>query len=121
MRDIGLQPDTELAPADQAVKYLLDRIQNDANLRYHMLHTQAFTLLVEAEAARLGMPIDAVRDKREQDAQPDYARRRPDLVEARAALKRLLVAARDVVEDFLSQSKMTALEQAAVDAERWCP
>lgn len=46
-----------------AIKYILDRIQRDADLRHHMIHTEAFRLLCAAEAAALG--VDA--EQHEQD------------------------------------------------------
>lgn len=38
-----------------AIKYILDRIQRDADLRHHMIHTEAFRRLCAAEAAALGV------------------------------------------------------------------
>lgn len=64
MRDGDVRRDGTLGRADRAVKYLLDRIQYDNNLRYYMLGTEAMALLVEAEAARLGLPYAQVNAER---------------------------------------------------------
>ena len=54
----------ELTVADRAIKYILDRIQHDANLRWYMINTQAHALLVEAEAKRLGVSSDELMSDR---------------------------------------------------------
>lgn len=64
MKDGDVRPDDSLGSADRAVKYLLDRVQHDANLRWYMLHTQAYQLLLDAEAARRGMSPEAVELER---------------------------------------------------------
>jgi hypothetical protein len=60
MTDEGLATQPQLSPAEAAVNYVLRRIRVDANLRYHMLHTEAFSLLCDAEAARTGKSRDTI-------------------------------------------------------------
>jgi hypothetical protein len=72
---------TELSPTDKAVKYLLDAVQQDPDLAHVMLHTQGHALLIEAEAVRLGEPVEAVEARRTQDRQPAYRRRLARVVE----------------------------------------
>jgi hypothetical protein len=54
MRDEGelVDPNQPLSRSERAVLYTLRRIRLDANLRYYMLHTEAFQLLCEAESDR---------------------------------------------------------------------
>jgi hypothetical protein len=54
MKDEGIiiDPDQPLSTSERAVLYLLRRIRLDANLRWYMLHTEAFQLLCEAESQR---------------------------------------------------------------------
>lgn len=49
--------------ADNAVAYLLDRIQDDGRLAYYFGHTESLKLLCEAHAAANG--LDAETFKRE--------------------------------------------------------
>lgn len=57
--------DPDLTKADEAVKYVLDRAQTDADLGYLIgPGTQTFEMLCAAEAARTGEPIEAVKAKR---------------------------------------------------------
>lgn len=79
----------ELSHAYDAVRYLLDRIQTDPDLRYHMLHTQAMALLCAAEASHLGKSWVEVLNLRCEDLQPAYDRREPQLVEARKRIEEL--------------------------------
>lgn len=72
-----------LSPADSAVKYLLDRIQHDVDLRWHLVGTQAFHLLCAAEAAYLGDSVEAVEGRRSIDLTPEHHRREPEIVRLR--------------------------------------
>lgn len=62
MRDEGNLTDSKesLTPHERAVLYMLQRVRLDANLRHYMLHTEAFALLCEAEALRIGTTAEAV-------------------------------------------------------------
>jgi hypothetical protein len=60
MKDEGLATAAELPDAEAAVNYLLQRVQVDADLRWHMLGTEAFHRLCVAEAKRTGMPVGAI-------------------------------------------------------------
>lgn len=60
MKDENLATAPGLSPAEAAVSYLLRRIQADADLRWHMVGTEAFARLCAAEAARTGESADAV-------------------------------------------------------------
>lgn len=93
MQDHGDYTDRTLSPADTAVKYALDRMQRDPDLRYRLVGTQLFALLCEAEAARLGEYVEDVRERRLLDLSTpndrlDFARRQalaeagPELLEA---------------------------------------
>jgi hypothetical protein len=97
MRDTGLTAEPTIPLADRAVKYLLDRVQHDPDLRYYCgPGTQAWHLLCWAEAARTGEPIEKVEAERARDLQPDYDRRKPRVVELETELKSL----RTKLEDF---------------------
>lgn len=68
--------------ADQAVNYILDRIQTDPDVYYYLgPGTESFALLCAAEAARTGEPTDEVRKRRRKDLQPEYRRRQAKVVE----------------------------------------
>lgn len=71
-------------PVYGAVRYLLDRVQTDPDLRYLLLGSEAFARLCQAEAHATGRPLGEVRSARERDAQPAHRRREPDVL----ALKR---------------------------------
>lgn len=60
MADWGDYTNHNLAPADKAVAYLLERARRDPDLRWLLLGTQAFALLCEAEAVRSGRTRDEV-------------------------------------------------------------
>lgn len=87
MPDHGLRADEKLSPADRAVKYLLNRIQSDADLRWVCgWGTQSFALLCEAEAARTGESVDDVERRRQQIT---YDHRLPEVLRLRKELERL--------------------------------
>ena len=76
--------------ADQAVKYILDRIQTDPDLRYYMgSMTESFRLLCLAEAEFTGKRLDQVEAERKRDLQPEYRKRRPEIVELKEKLEAL--------------------------------
>lgn len=52
------------AKAKEAIRYALDRVQTDADFRWHMLDTQTMRLLVQAEAAIRGEEEEAVMQRR---------------------------------------------------------
>ena len=87
MRDVGLTANHSLSPADAAVKYLLDRIQHDPDLRWLMLHSEAFYLLCAAEAARTGETLEVVEARRVLDLQPPHDQREPEVVRLRSKLE----------------------------------
>ena len=73
-----------------AVKYTLDRIQEDPNLRYYAGYsTQVFYLLVRAEAAYLGASVEAIEQARRIDTQPAYRKTQPDALRLRDQLDAL--------------------------------
>lgn len=55
MADGDVREDRTLSMPARAIKYILDRVQVDANLRHYLLHTQAHALLIAAEAEQLGV------------------------------------------------------------------
>lgn len=85
MPDHGDTTDLALPPDARAVKYVLDRIQRDPDLRDYMLGTQAFALLIAAEAERLGVPAAEVEARR----LGQLERRTPDVVALRDEVERL--------------------------------
>jgi len=61
-----------------AVRYVLNRAQNDPEFRWHMLMTEAHTRLIRAEAAHLGRTEQDVREAREKDLQSEHGKRAAD-------------------------------------------
>ena len=58
-----------------AVGYLLTRCQTDPDLAYYLSpETEAWQRLTAAEAAHLGRDVEAHRQDRRQDRQPEYRR-----------------------------------------------
>lgn len=62
MRDEAIAIAPHLSAAEAAVIYVLKRVKVDADLRHHMLHTEAFSRLCQAEAAQIGKTEDEVMD-----------------------------------------------------------
>lgn len=74
----------------QAVKYMLDRIQDNPDVRYYCgFGTQMFYLLIRAEAAELGKPLAEVEVARRQDTQPSYRRREAEVLRLRDQMDEL--------------------------------
>jgi len=105
MIDEALRTAPTLSPAEAAVSYILQRIRVDANLRYHMLHTEAFGRLCAADALRTG--------KTEEEAMTTYStpaehcrNDKPQLIELRNGIEKAInlmsdghtSSARDVLE-----------------------
>ena len=64
-----------------AVKHTLDQIQENPDVRYYCgWGTQIFYLLIRAEAAHLGKPLEQVEAARRIDRQPSYRRREPEVL-----------------------------------------
>ncbi len=64
-----------------AIKYTLDRIQEDPDVRHQIgPGAEVFRLLCLAEAAYTGRPVADVEEVRSVDTQPPHRRRRPDVV-----------------------------------------
>lgn len=79
-----------MTAADQAVKYILDRIQTDPDLRRVAgPMTETFHLLCVAEAEFSGARLDQVEAKRKVDLQPEYRKRRAQVLELREQLEAL--------------------------------
>lgn len=73
--------DKQMTAADVAVRYILDRIQTDPDLYYYAgRFTQTFYLLCAAEAEFTGKPIDDVEKYRDRDLQPEYRKRRAEVL-----------------------------------------
>jgi hypothetical protein len=90
MPDMGLTPDAQLSPADQAVKYLLDRVQHDPDLRWLCgVGTQSFRLLILAEAARTGETEEAVLLRRRRNLLPAHHRQEPEVLQRRREVQAL--------------------------------
>jgi hypothetical protein len=116
MADFGDYSDPDLPPAERAVKYLLDRVRRDPDLRWLLLGTQAFALLCEAEAARTGWTRPTVEGfyaapfAHKDAKRPARLELYPDLVEACEATLRggsaaEWEAARDLVRAVLEKAK----------------
>lgn len=89
-----------MSPADEAVSYMLARIQVDADLRWLMLHTEAFAKLCQAEGHRTGETPEMVGSRRSIDLRPKYRRRDPRLPLALKHLEAIVNAARLVLDRF---------------------
>jgi hypothetical protein len=89
MRDEALTTPPHLSNSEAAVLYLLKRIRVDADLRYHMLGTEAFERLCSAEALRAGKLLDDIIDLYSTPA--DHCRDdKPRLPETLAGLEELV-------------------------------
>lgn len=65
--------------AMKAVRHMLDQIQQRPDLMYYLAHTEAHSLLCQAEAEGLGIgDWREVEEVRLRDSQPSYRRRAPD-------------------------------------------
>lgn len=60
MHDVAIQAPAGLTAAEGAVAYLVQRLKADADLRHHMLHTEAMAWLFAAESLRTGTPAEAM-------------------------------------------------------------
>ncbi len=99
MRDYGLTPDPRLQPADRAVSYLLTRLQFDADLRWLLAGTEAYRLLIDAEAHRLGQTPDQVLARRKEDLRAPDDRDPPRIPRLREQRDALLQALQDLFEE----------------------
>lgn len=99
-----------MTPSDEAVVYMLRRIQIDPDLRWMMLHTEAFAKLIAAQAARTGAPIENVEAQWSIDRQPEYRKFKPRIPEFRRIIAELKHHCReklngdDVVNDLLEEA-----------------
>jgi len=67
-----------------AVSHTLDQIQVNPDVHYYCgWGTQIFYLLVKAEAACLGKPLDEVEKERRKDRQPAHRRREAEVLRLR--------------------------------------
>jgi hypothetical protein len=73
-----------------AVKHTLDQIQENPDVHYYCgWGTQIFYLLIRAEAAHLGKPLEEIETERRKDRQPSYRRRKPEVLRLRDKLDEL--------------------------------
>lgn len=80
-----------------AVRYALDRIQVDPDVRYYCgWGTEIFRRLCLAEAEHRGVPLEEVEKERSRDLQPEHRKRDPEVLTLRRALA---VAADDGDDD----------------------
>lgn len=98
--------------ADLAVKYVLDRVQTDPDLYYHMVDTEAWEQLTASEAERLGLDVEDVRRQRRKDLQPTYRKRKSQLAVLKEFLERL-----DLRPGLSTEQIHDALLSAADDIE----
>lgn len=80
----------DIDPLYEAVKYVLDRVQTDPDVRYYCgWGTETFAKLCRAEAQHLGKPLAEVEKRRMVDLQPVYRKREPEVVVLRHRLEEL--------------------------------
>jgi hypothetical protein len=109
-----------------AVRYLLDRAQENPDLGYLVgPGTEAFRLLCAAEAAYTGRPVEQVERERGEDLQPEHRRRPARVVELEEEVEQLrgLVypaqcAVRDQRKGWDPTQALLDLGQALEDAGR---
>jgi len=85
MRDEEIIIPPTLTTAQSAVLYVLKRIPLDADLRHHMLDTEAFARLCAAEAERTGKTAEDVEEFFSTSKRDE----KPRLFEAREALDKI--------------------------------
>ncbi len=105
---------------DQAIAYVLNRIQTDPDVGYYCgFGTEVFRLLCVAEAEITGKPAEEVEARRRRDLQPDYRWREPENVLLRREREawreaacddpetaiRLELAGREAIRDGLARRK----------------
>lgn len=73
--------------AKSAIAYTLSRIQENPDLRWIMLDTEAMARLMRAEAMMTGQPEESVREKRREDLQPAHHRRQADVTRMRKQIE----------------------------------
>lgn len=99
MRDEYISTAPRLTCAEDAILYVLKRLKVDADLRWHMLGTEAFERLCDAEAKRSGHPGEYVRALYATPA-TSCADDKPKLVRLRAAVSKAIAMCdqQDVIE-----------------------
>ena len=111
MKDEGLMSEVGCTKPEQAVGYVLRRIQLDADLRYHMIGTEAFRLLCEAQAERTGETVECIKAMYSRPSNHDLSR----LTETRRAIRRAINSIKD---NLLHVMHKDALQDALNDLER---
>lgn len=80
----------QMTAADQAVRYILDRIQTDPDFYWVSgPMTQTFHLLCVAESEFTGKRLDQVEAERSRDLQPPHRKRDPEVLTLRKELETL--------------------------------
>lgn len=97
MKDQMLSIPAGLNAAEAAVLYVLKRVRVDADLRWHMLHTEAFERLCNAEAQRTRKALEDVENQYGTPANDDKAklpelRRKVEDLEARGKAPEITAA-----------------------------
>jgi hypothetical protein len=101
-----------------AVRYMLDRIQVDADLAWHMWNTQAFVLLCAAEALATAKTYRDVRKERERDRQPSYDKREARLPLAMTRLDAIQGVVDGSWTEHLTNEAMIERIKLILEAER---
>lgn len=91
-----------------AVKYLLDRVQTDPDLYYHLVDSEAWEQLTAAEAALLGVDVKEHRSARRKDLQPAHRKREAELKVYKDFCDRLGIKPTDTTDE-LREALETAL------------
>ena len=95
MKDENITTPPGLTPAEAAVSYLLQRVQHDVDLRYHLIGIEAFYRLCVAEAQRTGQSPEHMKDVYSTPADPGE---QPKLVVARRLLEQIGQMAHDAAQ-----------------------
>ena len=79
-----------IAASEEAIRYLLGRIQEDPNVHYYCgFGTQAFALLCKAESALTGKPLAEVEQQRRKNLTPRHRQQEPDVELLRREIEEL--------------------------------
>ncbi len=116
MKDHSLPTPPGLSAAEAAVSYVLRRIQLDADLRWHMLHTQTFELLCTAEALLAGKTKEEIAALFSTPANDDKAQ----LPELRERVRDLESDLADCAQDFKHLRASAEKAHGALDEQKRC-
>ncbi len=102
MRDEAIITEPQLSVAEGAICYLLQRVRVDADLRWHLVGTEAFHRLCAAEAKRRGEDLEIVKE-RYSTLLPRCRSDKPRLVMARERLAEISATCADSADSAASR------------------